>query len=100
MSDKVLQHAEFAAVLNTRFHVPLEDAAAVELELAEVSELTSTRRQEMFSVLFRGPLHTPLAQRVYRMEQAQLGQIELFIVPVGMDKTGYSYEAVFNRLKT
>jgi hypothetical protein len=99
MSDKVLQRDEFAAVLNTGFRVTLEGADAIELELAEVSELISARRQEMFSILFRGPLQTPLAQRIYRMENAQLGEIELFIVPVGMDEAGYSYEAVFNRVK-
>ena len=99
MSDRILQRDEFAAVRNTRFRVPLEGAEAIELELVEVSELVSARRQEMFSILFRGPLHTLLPQRMYRMEHARMGEIELFIVPIGKDDAGYSYEAVFNRVK-
>ena len=99
MPDSILQRDEFAAALNTRFQVTVEGADTIELELVEVSDLIASRRQEKFSLLFQGPLHVLLPQQIYRMANAQLGEIELFIVPVGMNETGYSYEAVFNRLK-
>ena len=99
MSDSILQRDDFAAALHTRFQVILEGAAAIELELVEVSDLIASRRQEKFSLLFQGPLHVLLPQQIYRMAHAQLGEIELFIVPVGISEAGYSYEAVFNRLK-
>jgi hypothetical protein len=98
MPNRILQRDEFAAALNTRFQVTGEGAEVIELELVEVSDVISTRRQEKFSLLFQGPLHVLLPQRIYRMAHAQLGEIELFIVPVGMNEAGYSYEAVFNRL--
>jgi hypothetical protein len=99
MSDRILQRDVFAAALNTRFQVTVEGADTIELELVEVSDLIATRRQEKFSLLFRGPLYALLPQRIYHMVHAQLGEIELFIVPVGINEAGYSYEAVFNRLK-
>jgi hypothetical protein len=37
---------------------------------------------------------------VYGVEHDRLGTFDLFLVPVGADETGVSYEAVFNRLKT
>jgi len=99
MPDSILQRDEFAAALNTRFQVTVEGADTIELELVEVSDLIASRRQEKFSLLFQGPLHVLLPQQIYRMANAQLGEIELFIVPVSMNEAGYSYEAVFNRLK-
>jgi len=99
MPDRILQRDDFAAALHSRFQVIVEGADAIELELVEVSDLIAMRRQEKFSLLFQGPPHILLPQQIYRMAHAQLGEIELFIVPVGMNETGYSYEAVFNRLK-
>ena len=99
MPDSILQRDEFAAALNTRFQVTVEGADTIELELVEVSDLIAMRRQEKFSLLFQGPPHILLPQQIYRMAHAQLGEIELFIVPVGINEAGYSYEAVFNRLK-
>lgn len=99
MAEANPSHAAFAAAVHTQFKLQPEAAQPVELELVHVSELQSAPRQEIFSVLFRGPLETPLAQRTYQLEHLQMGTLELFIVPVGMDDQGYEYEAVFNRLK-
>jgi hypothetical protein len=99
MAELTPSYADFAAALHTRFGLREDIPQPIELELVQVSELRSTPRQEMFSILFRGPLETPLVQRIYRMEHAQMGALELFIVPVARNEQGYEYEAVFNRLK-
>ena len=87
----------FAEHLNTKFRVPLESSGAVELELVEVVSTLSTPRQEQFSVFFSGPADVYLPQMTYRMEHDALGQLDLFIVPVGRTPAGFKYEAVFNR---
>jgi hypothetical protein len=49
-----------------------------------------------FSIIFRGPSGQSLPQRIYRLEHAQLGTLDLFLVPIGPDGVGMCYEAVFN----
>ena len=87
----------FAEHLNTKFRIPLQPSGAVELELVEVVSTLSTPRQEQFSIFFRGPGDIYLPQMTYRMEHAALGELDLFIVPIGRDPEGFRYEAVFNR---
>ncbi len=99
MSERQFNRDEFAAALNTKFQIPIDGTVPIELELIEVSDLRSLPQQEMYSIIFCGPRDVMLAQRMYRMEHAQLGALDLFLVPIGVDEQGYSYEAVFNHLK-
>lgn len=99
MSEHLLHRDEFAAALNTRFRLYRVGDEPVELILIQVSELQVTARLESFSILFRGPPHILLPQRTYQLDHAQMGKIELFIVPVGQNESGYEYQAVFNRLR-
>jgi len=83
--------------LNTKFHIPVNDSQRVELELAEISELKQTPRNEEFAIVFRGPKEAFLGQGMRSLEHDQLGKFDLFIVPIRDDDKGYYYEAVFNR---
>jgi hypothetical protein len=51
--------------------------------------------RQPFSLTFRGPDEPRLAQATYRLEHPELGALEIFIVPVGHDGDGLSYEAIF-----
>lgn len=88
----------FAEQLNTKFNMYFTPEKAFEVELVEVSELKKLVRQEVFSLLFRVPLDLPVYQRMYQMEHAALGTLELFLTPVERTDEGIIYEAVFNRL--
>lgn len=94
-----LTHAEFSQHLNSRFDVQIDEANAVQLKLAEVSHLKLYPRQEEFSIVFLGPLETFLGQGVHPFSHEQMGNFELFIVPVRQDDKGFYYEAIFNRLR-
>ena len=101
---KSVTYEEFAENLNTKFRTSVDGASAdgasmVELDLAEVSELKLSPKQEQFSVLFRGPRDRFLGQGTRSLEHDKLGQAELFLVPVREDAEGYYYEAVFNRFR-
>jgi hypothetical protein len=87
----------FTQELNTKFHIPVDESQRVELELAEISELKESPRNEEFSIVFRGPKEAFLGQGTRYFEHDQLGKFELFIVPIRHDDKGYYYEAVFNR---
>jgi hypothetical protein len=49
-----------------------------------------------FSLLFTGPLEPALSQLIYTLSHDRLGELSLFLVPVGLDDRGRLYEAVFN----
>jgi hypothetical protein len=37
-----------------------------------------------------------LAQKIHRLEHATLGALDIFIVPIGPDRLGMLYEAIFS----
>jgi len=93
-----LHHEDFAQCLNDKFHVEGEHSAPLDLELIQVSEEKATQKQQVFSILFRGPVDRFIPQRTYKLKHHRLGELEIFLVPVGQDKEGFQYQAVFNRL--
>ena len=94
-----LQHEEFAAQLNKKFRVQVDETNAADLVLAEVSELKLLPGVEQFSIVFRGPLETFLGQGMREFEHDEMGRFQLFLVPINKHDDGFSYEAVFNRLR-
>lgn len=94
-----LTHEEFIKNAQTKFQAQLDENSSVELELIQVSELKLYPLQEEFALEFRGPLDQFLGQGVRNFSHDQMGQFELFIVPVKQDAQGFYYEAVFNRLR-
>ena len=94
-----LTHETFSQHANTKFKTQVDENTTVELELVEVSELKVHPRQEEFAIELRGPLETFLGQGVRLFTHEQMGQFELFIVPVQQDAQGFYYEAVFNRIR-
>ena len=94
-----LTYEEFSKHANTKFQVHFENNTVVELELAKVSEIKLHPRQEEFTIEFRGPLDMVLSQGTHFFTHDQMGQFELFLVPVRQDEQGFYYEAVFNRLR-
>jgi hypothetical protein len=92
----------FAAHLNTKVRVQVEEGDELELELVEATgddfESAKERGQLRFSALFRGPRDRFLIQRIYLMEHDELGTFEIFLVPVGQNESGFTYEAAFNRM--
>ena len=76
----------------------IDGADPINLQLVEVSELTTMPRQEMFSIVLKGPGTQPMPQRTYSLENSSMGQMDLFLVPIRKDDDAVYYEAVFNRL--
>jgi hypothetical protein len=53
----------------------------IDLELTGVKDL-SRESIDAFSVLFRGPREQEFAQANYRLRHAELGDVDLFLVPI------------------
>jgi hypothetical protein len=89
---ETLTAADFGSLRGDRFRIEPEDAAPFDAELVEVTEIArEPGGRAPFSVVFRGGPTPPLPQRIYRVWHEQLGALEIFLVPIAVDR----YEAVF-----
>ena len=94
-----LTHEEFSRNVNTKFQAQVDENTHVDLELVTISELKLYPQQEEFSLEFLGPSDMFLGQGVRHFSHDQMGQFELFIVPIRQDQQGFYYEAIFNNLR-
>jgi len=94
----------FADHLNDTFRLYPEVAGIyLELALIEATDLSTggqrassaPPRRVPFSIVFRGPSTPILPQRIYRMEHADIGSFDVFLVPIGPDELGMRYQAIF-----
>lgn len=105
---EVLTIGHFLPLINTSFRLEVEGIGRVELVLEEVNDLGPrpdlgdfATRDRTFALIFRGCLlgaerNLYLRQGTYPLEQETLGRIDMFLVPLGPDKAGMRYEAIFN----
>jgi hypothetical protein len=92
--DKV-ECAQFAACLNQDFEIVFSDGA-LPLKLSEARPL-GTRPEsirEPFALTFVGRAGLPLPQGIYKLRNAELGEMEIFLVPIAVDQTSSTFEAV------
>lgn len=98
-----LSEEDFAKHLHTKFRVRAEGLAEAELELDEVAGYAGGADEqagmERFSLFFEGPPGVFLQQGVYALGHEQLGEVTLFLVPIGRTERGFRYESVFNYFK-
>ena len=93
---------EFSRHLNSTYQLNLEDHN-MELKLVEVKAYAPGKNEqagmERFSIYFDGPPDRPLPQGLYHLEHADMGGLDLFLVPVAGNEKKFCYEAVFNYFK-
>ena len=94
-----LTHETLTKNLQTKFRTLAGPDKYVEVELIEVSALTGLPHQEQFTITFRGPREAGLGQGTRLFAHENLGESEVFIVPIRNDEHYIYYEAVFNRLR-
>jgi hypothetical protein len=92
----------FEGRVGETFEVNVTEEQVVPLELAEAIESTEAggpgpdgQERLQFSLVFTGPGETVLQQGTYRVSHADLGELELFLVPLGPKSGGMQYEAAF-----
>jgi hypothetical protein len=89
---ETLSAADFAALRGESFRIEPGDAPPFDAELVEVTEIPrEPGGRAPFSLVFRGGPAPPLPQRIYRVRHERLGALEIFLVPIAVDR----YEAIF-----
>jgi hypothetical protein len=93
-----LQSNDFAPYLNETFIVRLGGVDPIGLELVSVTEFGRQYRpdaRQPFSIHFLGPVSSQyLLQSTYHLEHPQLGDFDLFLVPIGPERGHMRYEAI------
>jgi hypothetical protein len=97
---------EFRQHLNTQFRVlvDIDTPKPIDLTLVAVEARPSDAHEEAgmerFSVFFTSSPEFLLNQNIYRLAHPQMGEFELFLVPIGQETDGFRYEAVYNYYKS
>ena len=98
-----LTEQEFSRHLNSTFNIKFVDGD-LPLQLVEVSAYRPQEHEEQglerFSAVFNGPEGLLLPQGTYRLTHDQMGDVDLFLVPVSSNQRTHQYEAVFNYYKS
>ena len=101
MSEVLVQlptHADFAAAANSGFVATFGDGSQTGLSLVNVSSLNENGVTRSFSLMFRAPGEVSAEQNTYRLSHPELGEMDIFLVPVKRDAEGLYFESVFNQL--
>lgn len=92
--------AEFEKCLNTDFRVELTSPHPIDIRLIAVTQRESEPNEqagmERFSVVFAGPLDIFLPQNTFHLTHPEMGEFDIFLVPIGRDADRFRYEAVYN----
>ena len=91
---------DFRKQLGTKFGVRAEAPRPFEIELVEVQGWTTRPEEqqgmERFTLTFRGPADIYMPQNTYTLAHGEMGELDIFLVPLAQDERGFSYQAVFN----
>jgi hypothetical protein len=89
--------AQFAACLNQNFEIVFPDGTlSLKLSEAHPRGARAESLRQPFALTFLGPAKLRLPQGIYKMNNATLGEMEIFLVQIAADQTSSSFEAVFN----
>ncbi|MBV9928786.1 MAG: hypothetical protein JOZ96_27470 [Acidobacteria bacterium] len=98
-----LTEEDFKRHVGTKFVVRVETPTPLELELSEVKsynpEASEQLGMERFSLYFQSPGDIMLNQGTFTFDHPEMGELLLFVVPIGRDERGFQYEVVFNYYK-
>lgn len=94
----------FAPLIGQPFRLVLADGSSIDAVLESAREVPDSGWQPQsgrparkpFTLLFLGRSQAVLPQSIYRFQHETLGELDIFVVPVGRTADGINYEAVFS----
>jgi Domain of unknown function (DUF6916) len=96
---QMMSYEAFASHVHESFSLSLGESS-VDVTLVQAQKkparVVAGLRAEPFTLYFKSQSQVVLPQRLYPMSNAGMGKLSIFIVPIGREKDGVIYEAVFN----
>ena len=101
MADlRTVTHSQFEACRDATFQLRTSEGAVVDLKLTSVDVRDQAPSEDGgrqgFSLVFEGPVEPLLPQQVYQVANAEIGELDIFLVPIGQDAESTRYEAIFS----
>lgn len=83
--------------LGQNFRVQVGQETEIDLRLTSATPLgaESGYRRQPYSLLFAGPLTPLLPQATYTLQNESMGELGIFLVPLGPQGQAMRYEAIF-----
>jgi Domain of unknown function (DUF6916) len=87
-------------LIGSAFHVSVPERGEIDLKILDVCKVmervkSPRLKREPFSIFLLGPLDIRFSQGMYPLRHDELGELPIFIVPLGVLEEGFQYEAVF-----
>ena len=98
----MLEHhdrAAFEGALGSTFRMDGDGDEATDIRLVACDSKIDTPQQSCFSLLFNAPAETAPVQGVRRLVHPDLGEMDVFLVPIEKTDGKLLFEAVFNQLR-
>ena len=96
---QALSYESFAGQVRETFSLSL-GVSSVDMTLIDAqrrpARIVAGLRAEPFTLYFKSQSQVVLPQRIYAFKNANMGTLNIFIVPIGREPDGIVYEAVFN----
>lgn len=90
----------FLPSVGSTFNVQLDDGGEFPITLFEATPLKGGnypgQTREPFQLKFRGEESILLHQLTHRLRHESLGELDIFLVPIGPENGNFLYQAVFN----
>lgn len=98
-TQQFITGSEFQSQTGTDFFIHFTNEVISTAQLEKVVHLPpyATMERKPFSILLQTTQKDQYyPQAIYNIEQPALGSMQIFLVPVGCNKMGMQYEAVFS----
>lgn len=96
MSAELLTVEDFAPHVGTLFVIADPAFEAILSEATPLLVHPGGAFRQPFSLLFHVADQTVLPQSIYQLQHADMGALDIFLVPIACDRSGVTYEAAFN----
>jgi len=93
-----LTYEEFLTHKDSHFSLIQGSEPAADLTLVEVSTSPPPAEgmRQPFSLIFSGTPGVVLPQQIYTLTHAEMGTLEIFLVPIGATPAATQYQAIFS----
>ena len=94
---------QFNSTLNQEYTIDNDNNGSIQVELVQVTDLKESGPYQSFSLIFEGALTDVVPQKIRKVGNANLGEMEIFVCPVTLAETQegkVNYQAVFSRQKS
>jgi hypothetical protein len=87
-------------LIGSSFRVAVPDRGDVELKITDVCKVmervkSPRLKRQPFSIFLLGPADVLLGQGTHPLHHDEMGELTIFLVPIGKRDNGFEYEAVF-----